>query len=84
MRERKLKKSGKLRALSGARVDVDTFAVKISSLTVVVVEALAGKGFDARAFIKQSRREHLSQAAVRQLHFNEWHLTEVWQRALDR
>lgn len=75
---------GRSRACS-ISIDVDTIAVEIISLTVITT-LRRWKGFSK--FHIQHARANLSesstQAAVRQLHFNEWRLTELWQRTLNR
>jgi hypothetical protein len=83
-----MRQKEKLRALSGARVDVDTFAVKMSSLTVVTTserwQRIPNSHSSSNEKISEIFAESSTQAAVRQLDFNEWHLTELWLPTVDR
>lgn len=66
---------------------LDTFSMEIISLTAFASFKRWKKireSHSSRPSKSSKSYESSAQAAVRQLHFNEWHLTEVWQRTLNR
>jgi hypothetical protein len=60
----------------------------MSSLTVVATseqwQRIPNSHSSSNEKISEIFAESSTQAAVRQLDFNEWHLTELWQPTVDR